>query len=75
MSDPDRPTISPLELDRLLGALCDGTLAAEELRDLGNLISADASVRQAYLEYLDLHAALLCQGPVPELPALPEPSA
>jgi WD40 repeat protein len=46
------------ELEGLLSRLCDGTLAAQELRRLGERMATDAAARRLYLEYLDLHAAL-----------------
>lgn len=51
------------ELERLLAGLCDGTLTDEETRQLGERIATSNSNRRAYLEYLDLHAALLGESP------------
>jgi ferric-dicitrate binding protein FerR (iron transport regulator) len=61
------------DLDRLLSGLCDGTLSPEELRLLGERITADTATRRQYLEFIDLHAALLSGGPaaVPELLPVP----
>ena len=50
-------------LERLLAGLCDGTLSDEETRHLGERIATNEADRQAYLEYLDLHAALLGESP------------
>jgi hypothetical protein len=67
------------DLDRLLSGLCDGTLGPEDLRQLGDWITADPDARRRYLEYLDLHAALSSgRAPlaVPELtPGKATPSA
>ncbi|HEY7157352.1 MAG TPA: FecR domain-containing protein [Gemmataceae bacterium] len=56
------------ELEGLLSRLCDGTLAAEELRRLGERMATDSAARRLYLEYLDLHAALGGPGAAAALP-------
>jgi hypothetical protein len=48
-----------LELERLLSALCDGSLAQAQQARLEQLLDADAECRRHYLEYMDLHARLL----------------
>src|SRR5262249_47671056 len=58
------------ELEGLLSRLCDGTLAAQELRRLGERMATDAAARRLYLEYLDLHAALGGPGAAAALPGL-----
>ncbi len=58
MSDMNQPESEQTDLDRLLSGLCDGTLGPEDLRRLGERITADPDARRQYLEYLDLHAAL-----------------
>jgi ferric-dicitrate binding protein FerR (iron transport regulator) len=70
MSNASRATLGQLDLEGLLSGLCDGTLGPEDLRRLGEWITADPAARQQYLEYLDLHAALGGGGAalgVPEL--------
>ncbi|MGH7169509.1 MAG: FecR domain-containing protein [Gemmataceae bacterium] len=64
MSESGEPKFFDGELDELLSRLCEGTLAAEELRQLGERIATDAAARRLYLEYLDLHAALGGRQPV-----------
>lgn len=49
------------ELQRLLSALCDGTLSAVEHSRLEALLAADEACRRMYLEYVDMHARLLAQ--------------
>ncbi len=68
MSGAARSGLEHEEFDRLLSALCDGTLGPEDLRRLGERIAADAAARRQYLEYLDLHAALAGRGPALEIP-------
>jgi ferric-dicitrate binding protein FerR (iron transport regulator) len=68
MNDADRRELEYQELERLLPALCDGTLGPDDLRRLGERIAADPAARQQYLEYLDLHAALANRGPAMEIP-------
>lgn len=65
--DRDHPA-ADAELEELLSRLCDGTIAPEELRQLGEKIATDAAARRLYLEYLDLDAALGGQGPATALP-------
>jgi hypothetical protein len=52
-----------VEMERLLSALCDGEIAAGEHARLEKLLQTDAGCRRMYLEYMDLHGALLmrCQ--------------
>jgi hypothetical protein len=73
MNDASQPRLEQPDMDRLLSGLCDGTLPSEELRRLGERITADPAARREYLQFIDLHAALLQGGPsvtVPELPPL-----
>jgi hypothetical protein len=49
------------ELDRLLSALCDGRLTGAEHARLEHLLDADVECRRLYLEYIDMHGALLRQ--------------
>src|SRR5262249_33636879 len=58
------------ELEGLLSRLCDGTLAAQERRGLGERMATDAAARRLSLEYLDLHAALGGPGAAAALPDL-----
>ena len=47
-----------LSINDLLTSLCDETISPEEMEQLDRLLCTDASARQIYLEYLDLHARL-----------------
>jgi hypothetical protein len=46
------------ELEEMLGALRDGTIADEQMQLLDRLLATDADARQHYLEYMDLCATL-----------------
>lgn len=49
------------ELQRLLSALCDNDLTDSQQARLEALLSGDEACRRMYLEYLDLHSALLAR--------------
>lgn len=61
-----------LELQRLLSALCDGELTAEQQERLNQWLQEDAECRRLYLEYVDMHARLLAR---PQLASAAEPAA
>src|SRR5262245_47457125 len=46
------------ELLRLLSALCDDRLSADEHARLDELLAGNHECRRVYLEYLDVHARL-----------------
>ncbi len=48
-------------LDRLLGALCDGTLTADDYARLDALLANDDNARRFYNDYIFLHAELYSQ--------------
>ena len=50
------------DLDRLVGALCDGTLTADEYARLDVLLADDEDARQYYNDYMFLHAELYSQN-------------
>jgi hypothetical protein len=58
------------ELNRLVGALCDGTLTAEDYHRLDEFVQADVEARRFYNNYMFMHAALYSQHVAVE-PALP----
>ncbi|MFN0198275.1 MAG: DUF1549 domain-containing protein [Planctomycetaceae bacterium] len=49
----------PTELDTLIEALCEGTLSPAQAQRLERLVLNDASARQRYIAYLDLHGTLM----------------
>ncbi|MEX0612458.1 MAG: FecR domain-containing protein, partial [Pirellulales bacterium] len=49
------------ELGRLMGALCDGSLNADDLARLDALVATDEAARRAYNNYMFLHAELYSQ--------------
>ena len=63
------PDKSRIELFELLGAWCDGTLDAAARRRLEDFLASDAAARQAYIEYLDMHARLYWDRRSPSLAA------
>jgi len=62
------------ELLRLLSALCDDRLTADEHARLDELLAGDPECRRAYLEYLDVHARL-ASHPQLGAPGVPVPTA
>jgi hypothetical protein len=51
-----------LEIRHLLSALCDGEITDDEHNRLESLMFADERCRRIYLQYLELHSALLLAG-------------
>src|SRR6478752_4234556 len=49
------------ELGTLVGAMCDGTITADETGRLDALLSSDEDARQFYNNYMFLHAELYSQ--------------
>ena len=45
-------------LQELFSAICDGRADDAQLERLGDLLQSDAKVRDEYLRYVDMHAAL-----------------
>src|SRR4029078_11224625 len=46
------------ELGRLIGAMCDGTIAADDARQLDALLTDDQEARRFYNNYMFMHAEL-----------------
>jgi hypothetical protein len=49
------------ELGRLVGAMCDGTITADDTRALDSLLTKDEAARRFYNNYMFLHAELYSQ--------------
>ena len=49
------------ELGRLVGAMCDGTISADDTGQLDSLLTTDDNARQFYNNYMFLHAELYSQ--------------
>lgn len=49
------------DLDRLVGALCDGTLTSDDYARLDALLAGDDKARRFYNDYIFLHAELYSQ--------------
>src|SRR4029079_7826087 len=49
---------SSARLQSLLERVCDQTVTAIELEELGELLAADKEVREYYLKYLSVHSSL-----------------
>ncbi len=49
------------ELERLVGAMCDGTITAEEIAQLDSRLTKDVSARAFYNNYMFLHGELYSQ--------------
>src|SRR6478672_1080957 len=49
------------ELGRLISAMCDGTIAADDARQLDALLTDDHEARRFYNNYMFLHAELFSQ--------------
>ena len=49
------------ELGRLVGAMCDGTISADDTGQLDSLLTTDDNARQYYNNYMFLHAELYSQ--------------
>src|SRR5688572_1544813 len=50
-----------LELEQLLGSMCDGTLTAVNYARLDELLQSDDAARRFYNNYMFMHAALYSQ--------------
>ena len=56
------------ELLRLCGQMVDGGLEDSDMKRLSELLSTDASAREFYREYMDVHARFLLHfEPVPDI--------
>ena len=49
------------ELTRLIGAMCDGTITADEAAQLDSRLTRDVAARHFYNNYLFLHGELYSQ--------------
>jgi hypothetical protein len=49
------------ELGRLVGAMCNGTISADESRQLDSLLTSDREARRFYNNYMFMHAELYSQ--------------
>ena len=49
------------ELGRLVGAMCDGTITADDTEQLDALLTEDNDARRFYNNYMFLHAELYSQ--------------
>src|SRR6478672_2831259 len=62
LPDPDpkgkQAPSSSARLQSLLERVCDQTVTAVELEELGELLAADKEVREYYLKYLSVHSSL-----------------
>ena len=63
------PTVTRAELFQLLGGWCDGGLDDAACRRLDEILMASPPARQVYVEYLDMHARLICDRRSPVLVA------
>jgi lysophospholipase L1-like esterase len=53
-----KTSFDEIELRKRLSSFCDGTIEEAEAAELAALLRENAAARRAYIEYMDLHAAI-----------------
>ncbi|MBI9018976.1 MAG: FecR domain-containing protein [Phycisphaerae bacterium] len=59
-------------LSVLIVASLEGTLSVQQKTQLNNLLDANATARQYYMEYIDLHVSIKQVTEIPEVPDAPD---